>query len=233
MARFTKAYSGLITRLNEIETLLILAKKSGKTATPTSISQVNSLCRSGVVLLSSHIEGYIEDLSEIALDQIFQRKIPKSRIGVAFRYYLSYDAISDIRKATEPEQITNRIENLLLQYQHVWDLNNPQFSNALSSKVFSHDFSNPSHIKIRKFFNRFGYEQFQRDMQRYLAANFAPCSNMIDQVVIQRNKIAHGDSLTIGTPSDLENMVRLVKVYCRAVDYNVGNWFRNIGCSIR
>ena len=56
---------------------------------------------------------------------------------------------------------------------------------------------------------------------------------MVDHVVDQRNKIAHGDFLTAGAPSELQDMCRLVRLYCRNTDEVVSNWFRSKGCSIR
>ena len=56
---------------------------------------------------------------------------------------------------------------------------------------------------------------------------------MVDDVVDQRNRIAHGDFDTAGAPSDLQNMINLVKLYCRTADQVVGDWFRDKGCPIR
>lgn len=197
MPRYTAAYSDLIHRFQEVEMLLKLAKQAGnEPPLPANIARMNALCRSGVVLLSSHIEGYIEDLGAIALERIGQRKIPKSNLGPGFRYYLSRDLISDIKNTTDPSRVVAKIETLLQRDSHIWG-SDSYFSQPLSPEAFLGNFANPKHLKIKKFFGRFGYNQiqFQRDLQRLLAADFTICNNMIDQVVDQRNKIAHGDSV--------------------------------------
>jgi hypothetical protein len=199
---------------------------------PPTISRVNALCRSGVVLLSSHIEGYIEDFGEVALTNIVQRNLPKSQMSASFRYYLSSDLINIIKQATNPLKVVATIELLLARDGHIWDLA-PNFSSAFAVKEFLADFSNPTHKRIRKFFGRFGYDRFENDLAGRLAGNFAACSNMVDQVIEQRNRIAHGDTVTIGTPTDLARMIQLVKVYCRETDSVVGNWFAAKGCPIR
>jgi hypothetical protein len=56
---------------------------------------------------------------------------------------------------------------------------------------------------------------------------------MVDQVVTQRNAIAHGDMITTGTPADLDEMIKRVKLYCRETDQVVGNWFTAQCCAIR
>lgn len=220
-------------RLEEVKTLLTLAKQvSRKLPLPQNVSRVNALCRSGVVLLSSHIEGYIEELGTVALERIVQKQLPKTNLGAGFRYYLSRDLIIDIQSKTDPAGIAEVIDKLNQRDQHIWGTQS-HFDGALTPDIFLNDFANPTHERIRKFFNRFGYDNFQRDMQRELKANFSSCSNMINQIVDQRNKIAHGDSLTSGTPLDLSQMIHLSKTYCRTVDCVVANWFRNQGCSIR
>ncbi|MBX3057821.1 MAG: hypothetical protein KF770_15255 [Anaerolineae bacterium] len=233
MPRYTSAYSGFNRRLGEVETLLRMARDSALLLpSPNNLARTNALCRSGVVLLSSHIEAYIEDLSEIALSHIVHLKVPKSMFSPRFRYYLSKDLILDIKNTNDPDSIADKIDRLLQRDNHIWGQIS-HFSQDLSPDIFHGDFSNPTHIKIRKLFARFGYSQFQYDLERFLAADFTPLSNMVNQVVDQRNKIAHGDFATAGSPSDLNDMIRLSKSYCRAVDKVVADWFKQQGCPIR
>jgi hypothetical protein len=233
MPRYTSAYADFTKRLEEIETLLRLARDAANMPPlPSNIAQINTLCRSGVVLLSSHMEGYIEALSETALSHIVSRKILKSQFAPEFRYYLSKDLLTVIRDNTDPVRIVAKIDELLQRDSHIWGPDG-HFIHPLSPSIFHGDFSNPTHNKIKKLFARFGYDQFQNDLQRFLAADFTPFTNMVNQVVDQRNKIAHGDSVVVGSPSDLSDMIRLSKGYCRAVDKVVGDWFRKKGCPIR
>lgn len=231
--RYTSAYSAFLHRLKEIETILNTARRtSRKPATPANIALVNALCRSGVVLLSSHIEGYIEELGELVLDQVALRQLPKNRLGISFRYYLSQDIISQLKQVTDPEQVAGKLDLLWQRDEHVWD-SHPNFRGSLLNHVFLADFANPTHKRIKKFFGRFGYDQYQNDLARRLTADFNACSNMINQVVDQRNRIAHGDLVITGTPTDLANMLKFVKQYCREADCVVGDWFRKKGCPIR
>lgn len=232
MTRHTAAYSGLIKRLVEVETILHLARQaSTKPPVPVNVARINALCRSGVLLLSSHIEGYIEELGEIALYQIEQRQLLKSSLGTKFRYHLSRDIIANIKQTTDPSQIADHLDKLLQRDGHIWD-SAPNFRSPLPARVFL-DFGNPKHEAIKEFFSRFGYTSYEYDLKKRLKANFSPCQNMIDQVVEQRNKIAHGDVVTTGTPIDLFNMIELVKQYCREADCVVADWFKAQKCPIR
>lgn len=233
MPRYTVAYSDLVRRLAEVETILRKGREASRQpATPNNISLVNALCRSGVVLLSSHIEGYIEDLGEIAIHRIASQRLLKASLGSSFRYYFSRDLIAEIKDTKEPARIASKLDELIIRDGHIWDTN-PTFYRPLPATSFLADFANPTHEDIRKFFRRFGYDQYNTDLARRLTTNFSACSNMVNHVVAQRNAIAHGDMVTAGTPTDLANMINLVRLYCRETDHVVGNWFRARQCTIR
>lgn len=233
MPRYTSAYSDFVQRLDEVKTVLRGATDaSQQPATSKNIAFVNALCRSGVVLLSSHIEGYVKDVGEIAIERIALRELPKSRLSGSFRYHLSHDLISEIKDTKDPSQIAHKIDELFRRDNHIWG-SGQRFSGSLAANLFLANFATPSHDRIKKFFNRFGYESYAKDLARRLTANYQPCRNMVDQVVNQRNAIAHGDITTIGTPTDLAQMIALVKQYCRETDHVVGNWFSAQRCTIR
>lgn len=233
MGRYTQAYSHFMIRLAEIDILLKLAEKEARGMPLTvSASRANALCRAGVVLLSSHIEGFVEELGEVALDHIAARNVSKAVLAPKLKYHLSRDLVDQIRKVTDPQAIVTGIDNLLSRDGHIWSAV-PNYSGPLAVQVFVGDFVNPTHERIRKFFGRFGYDQFERDVAGRLTASYGPCKNMVDQVIEQRNRIAHGDTVTTGTPVDLKQMIQLIKLYCREVDCAVADWFRGHGCPIR
>ena len=196
------------------------------------ITRTNALCRGGLVLMCSHVEGYIEDLGSVAINHIEQKGIPKVSLATKFKYHLSQDLIRGINTSTDPSVIAERLQELLERDGHIWD-SSDHFAPPLPVDTFVGNFATPNHRAIRRFFGRFGYQEFHTDLNKHLLQNSAPCINMVNQLVDQRNKIAHGDAVTAGSPSDLEAMFRLVKLYCRGTDKVVGDWFRDQGCSIR
>lgn len=233
MAAYSPAYSSLVNRLQEIELILSMARvTANRPPRRNSWVLVAALCRSGVVLLCSHIEGYIENLGTHAIEQIEQKQLSKSSMPVAFRYYLSRDLIDEVKQPSNAETTASKIDVLLARDAHIWDAS-PNLAPPLSATTFVGNFSTPKHVEISSFFRRFGFLTFHSDLSKRLTTQAQACTNMVDQVVDQRNKIAHGDPVTTGTPYDLEDMLKFVKLYCRTVDQVVGDWFRSVGCPIR
>lgn len=233
MTRYSSAYSALIRRLDEIEAILSLARGIPKITLPQATPfRVNALCRGGIVLLCSRLEGYIEDLGALAVTRMENNDLPKTSMSRAFRYHLSRDLIDDINRTTDPESIASKIDGFLARDGHIWDTT-PNFTGPLSVDTFVGNFATPRHDNIRRFFGRFGFQDFQSSLAVQLQANYQFCTNMVDHIVDQRNKIAHGNFVTSGTPRDLEDMLRLLRLYCRNLDKVVGDWFRSKGCPIR
>ena len=233
MARYSSAYSRLIRRLDEITLILVLANDlSTRGPASSNSAKVNALCRGGIVLLCSHIEGYVEDLGELAIARIEARQLAKKKMTAAFKYYLSRDIIRDIQGMNDPIKIATRVEDLLVRDGHIWGQQR-NFTGPLSPDAFCSDFATPRHKRIKRFFNRFGYSKFEEELSHYLHRDYMASKNMVNQVVEQRNGIAHGDFSIVGAPSDLKDMIRFIKLYCRATDIVVGNWFSKIGCPIR
>ena len=233
MVRYTRAYSRFVDRLPEVEMLCRLARQQLRSEGPLRGARMaNPLCRAGVVLLSSHIEGYVEDLSDIILHRVYESRTPKQALAPRFLYYFSKDLIDEINDTRDPDKISVKMRDLFERDKDIWS-SNSEFQEELLSERFASGFSTPKFNEIRRFVARFGYGDYRQDMGRHLEAKFRPCINMVDNVVDQRNKIAHGDAIATATPSDLASMLHLVRLFCRSTDVVVGNWFRTIGCSIR
>ena len=129
----------------------------------------NALCRGGVVLLCSHLEGYIEELGVHVITRLAQVQLPKSAMSSSFRYQLSKDLIGDIQERRDPDRITEKIDELLRRDVHIWD-STSNFVHPLPTREFVDNFSTPRHDNIRRFFRRFGYEGFHSDLQKAVLA---------------------------------------------------------------
>ncbi|MDE0000650.1 MAG: MAE_28990/MAE_18760 family HEPN-like nuclease [Rhodospirillaceae bacterium] len=233
MARYTQAYSRFVKRLPEVETLHKLANQHMRAVGPLKgMEVINPLCRAGVVLLSSHIEGYVEDLAEVILQKIVEKGAPKRTFSGRFLFYFSKDILSEIGETKHPDKISEKVKRLFDRDLDIWS-SNEKFNEELVVDRFIASFSVPRFVQIRSFFARFGYNDYKGDLGRHLNASYPACVRMVDNVVDQRNKIAHGDFVTTTTPSDLADMLELVRLFCRSTDEVAGRWFTGVGCPIR
>jgi hypothetical protein len=232
MARFTSAYSSFLERLDEVELLRRFAMLKERKNPVLLRNEINALSRGALVLLSSHLEAYIKELGELALDSLYKYQIKKTGFNPAFFYHISKDFIDQIKDTSDPEKIGEKIFAFLGNDLSFWDVSS-DFSVQIPSDRFNGGFSNPSYKKIRAYINRFGYTDFQRDLCNALRADFQPVTNMIDHLVDVRNKIAHGDPIVTKTPHEVKDIVRFVKCFCSTTDALFATWWRQRHCPIR
>lgn len=232
LARYTVAYSALVDRLAEVNTLLTLARKLERTNPVANATIINALCRGSVVLLCSHIEGYAKEVGELTLSRIFEKQVCRSKVSNLVSYYASRDLISEIRVTSNNKRAARKVALLFDRDLPLWETDGPH-PRPISGERFNNGFASPSFNKIAAYVGRFGYSDFKRDLGSRLAADYSVLKNLIDHIVDIRNKIAHGDSIASKTPGDLLDAIPLVKQFCRAVDDVFSSWCRANLCVIR
>lgn len=237
MTRYSFAYQNFKKRLGEVETLLrrakCLEKQSVRGTQPLAyVAEINALCRGCVVMLSGHVEGYIKDLGDIAIDRIYDRRVDRSKIPKKFFYFISKEHFDNIKDTSD---VTSLSENMFVFLQGdamYWRESGP-FVARIPTDKFQKGFANPSSKKISKYFSRFGFRGYRNEMNRILKSQAQPTFNMLDNIVTARNGIAHGDLNVIRTPLDVSEMVDVMKVFCRTTDQVFGAWCSQNLCSIR
>ena len=232
MARFTSAYSSLVIRLEEVNNLLDIAIALERQNPVKNADKINALSRGAVVLLSSHIEGYIKEVGELTLTRIFDNSVCRSQIPDMVSYFASRDLIFEIKDTADSTKLAKKISELFSRDRSLWEQLGPH-PTPISEERFNKSFSSPSIKKIYGYYRRFGYQLWKKDLARALAAEYNMTVNLIDNIVNERNKIAHGHFATTTTPADIRKWVPIVKKFCRISDQLFGDWCRKEVCSIR
>lgn len=227
-ARFTSAYRDFFKRLGEI---YLLADLASEKSSNSEFVIANALCRSGVVLLSSHIEGYLREVCELIISQAHIVGIAKVDLTPRFQLAMSRDLIFSIKQTADPDKLADTMRELFSRDFDVWS-SHPVFSSPLDSRKLVDTIGVPNHDEIKSTLSKLGLVTFERDMARALGARWQSCENMIDQIVQQRNHIAHGDFTTAGSFTDLVNMTRYARRYCRQLDLIVAKRFRSLGYTL-
>ncbi|MDF2367861.1 MAE_28990/MAE_18760 family HEPN-like nuclease [Sneathiella sp.] len=234
MAKFTVVYSDFLARLDEVE---ILRKKAEYLEKNAHIeikfkNEINALCRGSVVLLLSHVEAYIKELGEHALEIFYKKKLNRDKFAPQFFYHISKDIVDEIKNTSDHKGLSIKLLNFVETDGEFWK-QGVCLPKQIPVERFNKGFSNPSFKKIKAYLGRFGYSSYQGDLKSILKRDSEITINMIDQLVNMRNKIAHGDSNETSTPEEIKIIIEFVRRFCRATDVAFSNWCKNELCSIR
>ena len=105
MARYTKAYSSFTARLSEVNTLRSLASSREKRGPIDLRDEINALSRGSIVLLCSHLEAYIKELGEIALDSMHTKSVPRTGLSSRFYYHISKGLLDEINDTSNQREL--------------------------------------------------------------------------------------------------------------------------------
>lgn len=232
MPSLSPAFRRFETRLAEVHHLIVLSqhKVSGRRLKLATDEHSAALCRAATVLLSSHIQGFVEDLSDVVVKSFINDSVPAAKIPDAFRYFASKNAIISI-VSTQGAQTVERIRTYLSDFGYLIETTGPAHP-ELSSLPYKDGFGNPTVDEVKQFLKRFGFTNFEGEMKRRLKRDWLLVENAVDQTVDRRNKIAHGDPLATLTPSELKQYMSLVRKFCATADAVTTMHFRKVGCRI-
>lgn len=232
MARYTAAYSSFVSRLEEIHLLRRIAAARER-ADPIALRhEINAFCRAAIVLLCAHLEAYVKELGEAALNGMTSRSVPRKTLVDQFYYHISKDILDGVRGTSEPAKLASKLFHFLHSDLSYWSREGP-FPNALPVDRFNKGFSNPSFDRVQAYFRRFGYLDYKRDLAHLLCANYSATVNMVNHLVDTRNKIAHGDLTAAKPPADVADMIVIIRSYSGATDSVFASWCKRNLCAIR
>ena len=232
MPRYTSAYGEFVSRLEEVTTLIQLALSYERLDPIGKRRQINAVCRGSVVLLCGRVEAYVGEVGELAWESMYEQQIGREGLPDRAYYYISKDLLDEICGAREPDRVADRGFAFINRDADYWSKAGP-LAAPIPTERFSGGFGNPTFKRVKKYFNRFGYEEYGRDLASELRAQFQPTVAMVDHLVDTRNKVAHGDADIRKTPRELQQMVSIVKLFCRATDGVFATWWKGRYCAIR
>ena len=232
MGRYTKAYSEFAGGLVEVNTLWRLAASREKDDAMRHGREIDALCRGSIVLLSGRLEGYIRGVTQVALEEMYEKSVPRTDVPVRLYYYISRDIIKRIMDATEPDRIGRGIFKFIDDELPYWSREGA-FPQPIDTEKYGRGFANPKFERVKKYFGRLGYDDYHTDLQTKLRGAFMPTITAVDLLVDTRNKIAHGDLEQKRTAGEVAEAIRMTRDFCAATDGVFGAWWRQKFCSIR
>lgn len=232
MARFTSAYSSFCSSLDEVSLLRSRALRLEVSDPVRNGNEIDALCRGSVVLLSSHLEAYIKELGELLILRLFSKCVDRNKLGPVFFYHISKEHIERIKDASDPGALAAALFEFIDADFDYWSQMGP-FPVEVDAERFNRGFSNPTFKKIKKYFNRFGFQEYERSVAQSLRSDFQPYVNMVNHLVETRNAIAHGDPTARKTPKEIGDMKNMIQSFSRCTDIAFADWCREVFCAIR
>lgn len=232
MARYTTAYSSFVSNLDEVEMLVRIAAEKERRDPIQLRREINALCRGAVVLLSSHLEAYVKELGEVALESLHAKQVTRTTLSSRLFFHISKNFFDEIQDTSDPEKLAEHLFGFIEQDLQFWSRTGP-FPSQIPADRFNKGFSNPAFAKICAYIGRFGYIEYKRDLARKLQATYLPLTNMVEQLVNTRNKIAHGDPLASEPPADVRMMIHSIRAFAGATDSLFASWWKAKFCTIR
>ncbi len=229
MQRFTDVYHEMGNRLEEVSMLTEMAADFERKDAIRFRKKINAISRGAIVLLCSHLEAYIRELGEKALDSLSENSTPRTNLSSRVYYHISIDLLENFCAMNNPEKAANKIFEFIEKDISFWSKSGP-FPRPVEAKRFNRGFSTPKFNKIKGYFNRFGYTSYKHDLERCLKADFNPTVTMVDHLVDTRNQIAHGDFSISLTPLDINIMIQKILVFCQKTEEVFAIWWRFSVC---
>lgn len=205
------------------EVLNLLRTINGGRLTIAGAASVSPVLRAGVVLLYSHIEGYVENCVEEAMDFINRSGINSDRLPRSFLIAHCLPTIKCIANTTNTEEQERLLTDVLVK-------NYPLWSGAtlppakLELDCLTRNFANPSFEHIDKLFRQLGIPKVF-GLFFYLGFPVRKVDLIrptLEVLASLRHDIAHGNLATVCSYQDLVGYVKTMNWFCRCFDAMLG-----------
>ena len=183
----------------------------------------NAVNRASIVLLTSHLEGFIEDLMLESLDYLVNsgcqvEALPDLLRSLHAEQHLKViEAIQD-RKARAP-----RIAKMIQTEQYLWRDGEVLAAPMLRGELVVAEMSNPGSREIARFLELIGVA----DLESACASQQADLG-AINGLVQRRNSVAHGEPEATCTATDIDTYLRLVEQIGAVIDAAVAHSIKSM-----
>lgn len=220
--RYSKSFIEYLRNQREIVELI--------RASPTDTDQLkaskkrelaNALYRGSVVLLSSHLERYLESLAVEAIDAINSAKLNVKRVPETLRLTQIKHLISKAHEAKDITKKSDAIRELISN--HEWFLDDTKPCERLSGDYLISGFDNPLPKRIQDLFRYFDISDVVGLAVNLDTSEDRPLIELkVKELVEKRNSIAHTGMTTDLTRVDVVIYLRCSRRLVRGIDVIAG-----------
>lgn len=208
----SNSFNNLIIGLEEIKHLQA-ANPTPPGEFPSRPLVVRAINRSSIVLLCSHLERYIHNINEEAIEKINACSISGDKIPIIIRLQHSRIAIDEIAKM-KWEKRSDKLKEFSTSQTWLWTTYDKQ---NLDPKNLLNWMKSPNPKSIQRFYKMWGIDDIFDTITRTNRTR----SNLwlkIQELVDKRHNIAHGNSNTEATYKDIKTYINVVETLCKRSD---------------
>lgn len=198
----SNALSSFQERMNEVTELMnLLTPENADLSTfKEQISRDNAICRAAIVLLCSHLQGFLEDLVS---DLISAYNCLANSPQLLPRELVVHQVVGELGKLSNTD-IFKQFESLCEFVNHPLISAEP-CKLSMKASFITEKFGNPGTKNIESLFKSVGVRDvwgklFEIEKNRLLR-------DSLDSLVARRNEIAHGNYSANATKADLDRYV--------------------------
>lgn len=224
---YSQAYGEFRKNQHEVIELLRASPNDvNQLASPVHRQLANALHRGSVVLLSSHLERYIETLVVESIDAINLARLPATSLPESLLLKSIEPALSTAHEATKRSKKASLLKELAGDYTWFWDDVTPC---KLSSAALVDDFSNPLPTRINRLFLVFNIDNV---VGKAVGLSKDPGRAIVEakvrELVEKRNSVAHTGMTFDVTRQDVIMYFRCTYRLVRGIDIVVGNSIQSL-----
>jgi hypothetical protein len=199
-------------RIVEVRALLGLRPARGVKERIHTVA-ADAVNRAVVVVLTAHLEGFVEDLVGDIIDEIHALEPDVDRLP---RELLAAQVLPEMRLIAEmhdPAKIVTRVDELFRASAPLWTVGDLA-AGALSAVLVTGEMSNPGGKEISRLFGLLGMNDVFANVQ---LPDQADPEKRTNEIVGIRNSVAHGGSPTV-TDDQASEYISSVEALCDGLD---------------
>jgi hypothetical protein len=181
----------------------------------TSVTLTRAIGRASVVILSSHLEGYIDSLNTEAVTKVNEAGLDAARIPQQLRLLHSKPAVETLASTSwqTPGRASHLIEFMATE-GWLWGSGD---SGAMQPDRFLTWMKSPAPRYLVRYFRYWGIEDVFSRITR-TSHTRDELFRRLRELVDKRNSIAHGDLATVATPADVRFYLAAIETFATRVD---------------
>jgi hypothetical protein len=194
-------------RIEEIKILQSMIPEPRLGATATDRNLENAIHRASLVMLCSHVQGYIEDLVEEFLGDLRSNRVVSCNIPPELKVALCKRDLLNLNNE-DRNVLMERIPEFIRQYEILW-CSTKEVEPENFPEIIGRDWQigNPWPSMVETHLKRIGIKKFWNETNNILQGDLL-------SLVDKRNLIAHGHFEATATNADIqryiESMIELV-----------------------